>query len=291
MDRLITGETNIPLIADTVFSSRPAWSKQDQLSGHETEILPQFVRLITISYIPPDLRQSYLNSTDESTPRTHTESHGGLAALLLDGAGLEVEDPAVALVLAGAELLPHLLLVLGVDVVVHTRPEPVALGVVEDGCDAVRDVNNSAVLTGHNKQESVSRLQYQVLELVVCEEGRFVRPVIGRRAGDAPEGLDMRHGHPQDGQLVWLAGQRVTGWHHVGQLRDVGGHLVPSPPLNLTVVLPGVPLLVVDLLPLLHPAVLLTCRVLLVHPSLGLQHTVGCWYRHGHGYQRTMIYK
>ena len=101
-----------------------------------------------------------------------------------------------------------------------------------------------------------------MLEFIVCEEGRFVGPVIGRSAGDAPQGFDMSHGHPQDGQLVRLAGQRVTGWHHVGQLGDVGGHLVPPPPLNLAVVLPGVPLLIVDLLALLHPPVLLAGGVL-----------------------------
>lgn len=101
-----------------------------------------------------------------------------------------------------------------------------------------------------------------MLEFIVCQEGRFVGPVIGGRAGDASQGLDVGHRHPQDGQLVRLAGQRVTGWHHVGQLGDVGGHLVPPPPLNLAVVLPGVPLLVVDLLTLLHPPVLLSGGVL-----------------------------
>lgn len=82
-------------------------------------------------------RNSYLNSTDEATPGSHTKSHGGLAALLLHGPSLQVENPPVVLVVGGAQLLPHLLLVLGVDVVVHAGAEPVALCVVEDGSDAV----------------------------------------------------------------------------------------------------------------------------------------------------------
>lgn len=49
----------------------------------------------------------------------------------------------------------------------------------------------------------------------------------------------MRDRHAQDGELVRLAGQRAAGRHHVRQLRDVGGHLVPSPPLYLAVVLPA----------------------------------------------------
>lgn len=50
----------------------------------------------------------------------------------------------------------------------------------------------------------------------------------------------MRDRHAQDGEFVGLAGQRAAGRHHVRQLRDVGGHLVPSPPLYLAVVLPAV---------------------------------------------------
>lgn len=49
----------------------------------------------------------------------------------------------------------------------------------------------------------------------------------------------MRDRHAQDGELVGLAGQCAAGRHHVRQLRDVGGHLVPSPPLYLAVVLPA----------------------------------------------------
>lgn len=49
----------------------------------------------------------------------------------------------------------------------------------------------------------------------------------------------MRDRHAQYGELVGLAGQRAAGRHHVRQLRDVGGHLVPSPSLYLAVVLPA----------------------------------------------------
>ena len=112
---------------------------------------PQYYRTIGPHGTTHYHTSSYLNSTDEAPPGSHTKSHGGLAALLLHCSSLEVEDPAVVLVVGGAQLLPHLLLVLGVDVVVHARSEPVALGVVEDGGDAVRDVDNSSILTGNNE--------------------------------------------------------------------------------------------------------------------------------------------
>ena len=126
-------------------------------------------------------------------------------------------------------------------VVVETGPEPVALRVVEDGRDAVRDVDHAPRVAGDHEQEPVRGLQDQVLQLVVGEEGGLVRAVVGRGAGDPPQLLDVSHGHPEDGELVWLAGEGVAGWHHVRELGDVGGHLVPPPPLDLAVVLPGVP--------------------------------------------------
>lgn len=45
----------------------------------------------------------------------------------------------------------------------------------------------------------------------------------------------MGHRHSKDGQLVWFAGERATGRHHVTQFIDVRGHLVPPSSLNLTV--------------------------------------------------------
>lgn len=50
----------------------------------------------------------------------------------------------------------------------------------------------------------------------------------------------MGHGHPEDGELVGLASQRAAGGHHVGQLRDIGRHLVAAPALDFAVVLPAV---------------------------------------------------
>jgi len=47
-------------------------------------------------------------------------------------------------------------------------------------------------------------------------------------------------GHPQDGELVGLAGQRAARGHHVRELGDVGRHLVAAPALNFAVVLPTV---------------------------------------------------
>lgn len=55
-----------------------------------------------------------------------------------------------------------------------------------------------------------------------------------------PERLHVRHGHAQDRQLVRFPRQSAARGHHVGQLRDVGRHLVAPPPLNLAMVLPTV---------------------------------------------------
>ena len=80
-----------------------------------------------------------------------------------------------------------------------------------------------------------------MLQFVVRQEGWLVRRVVlGRGRGQAPQRLDVGHRHPQDGQLVRLPGQSVARWHHVRQLGDVGGHLVPPPALDLAVVLTGV---------------------------------------------------
>ena len=49
-------------------------------------------------------------------------------SLLLDGARLEIEDAALVGRLLRAQLLPDLVHVLGVDVLVHRRPEPLGLG-------------------------------------------------------------------------------------------------------------------------------------------------------------------
>ena len=76
-----------------------------------------------------------------------------------------------------------------------------------------------------------------MLQLVVGEEGGFVRAVVWGRARDAAQRLDVRHRHAQDGQLVGLARERVAGRHHVAELGDVGGHFVPSPSFDFAVVL------------------------------------------------------
>ena len=49
----------------------------------------------------------------------------------------------------------------------------------------------------------------------------------------------MRHRHAQNGELVRFPRQRRARGHHIGQLGDVGGHLVSAAPLDLAVVLPG----------------------------------------------------
>ena len=63
----------------------------------------------------------------------------------------------------------------------------------------------------------------------------------------------MRHGHPEDGELVRLPGESVAGGDHVGELRDVGGHLVPPPPLYFAVILPCKSLLGVLIVSIIEP--------------------------------------
>lgn len=89
-----------------------------------------------------------------------------------------------------------------------------------------------------NHNTASQTLSKGTLPYLVGKEARLVGPIRVGGAGPA-EGLHVGHGHPQDGQLVRLAGQRVAGGHHVRQLCDVGRHLVAPPPLDLAVVLPG----------------------------------------------------
>lgn len=69
-----------------------------------------------------------------------------------------------------------------------------------------------------------------------CQERRLVGAVRGLVPG-APHGLHVRDSHAQDGELVRLPGQRTARGDHVRELGDVLSHLVPPPPLDLTVVL------------------------------------------------------
>ena len=80
-----------------------------------------------------------------------------------------------------------------------------------------------------------------MLQFVVRQERGFVgRVVLGWGGAEAPQRLDVGHRHPQDGQLVRLAGQGVAGGDHVRELGDVGRHLVATPTLDLAVVLTSV---------------------------------------------------
>ena len=53
------------------------------------------------------------------------------------------------------------------DVIIDGGAEPVALGVVEHGGEGVRHVDDPPRVTAHHEQESVRRLQDQVLQLVI----------------------------------------------------------------------------------------------------------------------------
>lgn len=51
------------------------------------------------------------------------------------------------------------------------------LSIVEDGTDAVRDVDDASDITGDYEQEAIGRLQYQMFQLLVREEGGLVGTV------------------------------------------------------------------------------------------------------------------
>lgn len=73
---------------------------------------------------------------------------------------------------------------------------------------------------------------------LISEEGRFVGAISVGVAAPSQR-LHVGHSHSQDGQLVRFPRQRAASGDHVGQLCDVGGHLVPPPPLDLAVIFPG----------------------------------------------------
>ncbi len=79
---------------------------------------------------------------------------------------------------------------------------------------------------------------YIVVPHLFSQEGGFVRAVSGRVPRPS-HGLHVWDGHAQDGEFVWLPGERAAGGHHVRQLCDVQGHLITPAALNLTVVLSG----------------------------------------------------
>lgn len=106
-----------------------------------------------------------------------------LMALLLDGTGLEVENATSMLWLSCAQLLPDLVRVVRMDLVVETGSIPIALGVVEDRCYRVRDVDDATGVAAHDEQETVSSFQDQVLQFLVRQEGRLVRAVCACVAG------------------------------------------------------------------------------------------------------------
>lgn len=58
------------------------------------------------------------------------------------------------------------------------------------------------------------------------------------RVDGTPHALHVLHGHPEHRQLVQLPGHGVTHGYHAGQFRDVRVHLVPTPFLDLAVVVP-----------------------------------------------------
>lgn len=79
-------------------------------------------------------------------------------------------------------------------------------------------------------------LEYELLELLIGEEGGFVVS-LGVGVHGSADGLEVLHSHTQHGQLVQLARHCVTHGNHGRQFRDVQVHLVSSSLFYLTVVL------------------------------------------------------
>ena len=63
------------------------------------------------------------------------------------------------------------------ELVIDVGPEPVSLALIQHRRHRVRDVDDAAGVAGHDEQEAVGRLQDQVLQLLVRQEGRLVGAV------------------------------------------------------------------------------------------------------------------
>lgn len=98
-------------------------------------------------------------------------------ALLLHRSGFEVQHSAAVLGFRRAELFPHLLGVIGVNLRIEAGAVPVALRIVQHRRDRVGHVDDPTRVAAHNKQETVGRFENQVLQLLIREEGRLVSVV------------------------------------------------------------------------------------------------------------------
>jgi len=129
-------------------------------------------------------------------------------SLLLDSARLEIQNAsrrAIATVLLRAQLVPHLLQVVRVHKVEQTPVRPLAGRVPQHRLHRVAHVDDVARVTLRHEQEAVGRLQYQVLQLLVGEEGGLVGAVAGQRvAVVAAQTAHVRAGHAQNRQFVGL---------------------------------------------------------------------------------------
>ncbi|TNN80977.1 hypothetical protein EYF80_008633 [Liparis tanakae] len=64
----------------------------------------------------------------------------------------------------GRELLSELFCIVRVELIIQGGAQPFRLCLVEDGCQGVRDVNDAASLTRHDKQEAIGCLQDELVE-------------------------------------------------------------------------------------------------------------------------------
>lgn len=67
-----------------------------------------------------------------------------MMTFFFNGAGFEIENSSSMLWFSGAQLFANFFGVVGMDLSVECRAVPIALGIIENRSDRVRNVNNSA---------------------------------------------------------------------------------------------------------------------------------------------------
>lgn len=69
-------------------------------------------------------------------------------------------------VLSGGQLFSQFVLIIGVELIIQRRAEPIRQSLVQHRRDRVRDVNHTPALARHHEEETVCCLQYQMLQLL-----------------------------------------------------------------------------------------------------------------------------
>lgn len=69
-------------------------------------------------------------------------------------------------VLSGGQLFSQFVLIIGVELIIQRRAEPIGLSLVQHRCDRIGHVNHTPALARHHEEETVRCLQYQMLQLL-----------------------------------------------------------------------------------------------------------------------------